>query len=141
MLIDILNVVVYVVIGQILMQFGSFCVDLAIPCDFPEEIKRGNKAVGFIMAGAFIAIGIIVKSAVMTITVAEVKETLLGGITSTVIYSLVGIILCVLGYLVTLLFNRRYNLNEEVGKGNAAAGIMIMGMFIGLGTIISGVIM
>ncbi|WP_410495319.1 DUF350 domain-containing protein [Cellulosilyticum sp. ST5] len=141
MLVDLLNVVIYSVIGVILMMIGCFLVDLAIPCDFPEEIKKGNQAVGFIMAGASIAIGIIVKSAVMSPAVATVVEqTLLEGITGTLLYSAAGIILCILGYLIMLLFNRKYNLNDEIGKGNTAAGIMIMGMFIGLGIVISGVI-
>lgn len=39
-----------------------------------------------------------------------------------------------------LFFNKRYNLNDEISKGNRAAGIMIMGLFIGLGIVISGVI-
>ena len=36
--------------------------------------------------------------------------------------------------------NKQYDLNTEVGNGNAAAGIMVFGMFVGLGLVISGVI-
>lgn len=141
MLVDLMNVTIYSVIGVILMIIGCFLVDLIIPCDFSEEIKKGNQAVGFIMSGASIAIGVIVKSAVMSpATTAVVEQTLVEGIIGTFIYSLIGIILCILGYLIMLLFNKKYNLNDEIGKGNTAAGIMIMGMFIGLGIIISGVI-
>lgn len=140
MLYDILNVVIYSVLGVVLMMIGSFLVDAAIPCDFPDEIKKGNEAVGYIMAGASIAIGIIVKSAVMDPTVEAVTSELVAGVVGTVVYSAIGIVLCILGYLIMLLFNRKYNLNDEIGKGNKAAGIMIMGLFIGLGIIISGVI-
>lgn len=141
MLVDLMNVAIYSVIGVILMIVGCFLVDLAIPCNFPEEIKKGNQAVGFIMAGASIAIGIIVKSAVMSpAATAVIEQTLVEGIIGTLLYSVAGIILCILGYLIMLLFNKKYNLNDEIGKGNTAAGIMIMGMFIGLGIVISGVI-
>ncbi len=143
MLVELINVAIYSVIGILLMMVGCFLVDLVIPCDFPEEIKKRNQAVGFIMAGASIAIGIIIKSAVMSPMIElskSVEEGLLDGIIGTLVYSASGIVLCVIGYLVMLLFNRKYNLNDEIGKGNTAAGIMIMGMFIGLGIVISGVI-
>ena len=141
MLVDLVNVVIYAVVGVILTILGCFLVDLVIPCDFPEEIKKGNQAVGFIMAGASIAIGTIVKSAVMSPSLENaVEQTLLEGVVGTLLYSAAGILLCIIGYLIMLLFNKKYNLNEEIGKGNAAAGIMIMGMFIGLGIVISGVI-
>lgn len=140
MLGDVMNILVYSVLGIILMMIGSFLVDLIIPCDFPEEIKKGNEAVGYIMAGASIAIGIILRSAVMDPTIETISQTLLGGIVGTILYSGVGIILCIIGYLVMLVFNKKYNLNDEIGKGNKAAGIMIMGLFIGLGIVISGVI-
>lgn len=140
MVVDFLNIVIYSAIGLLLMVLGSFLVDLAIPCDFPEEIKKGNQAVAYIMTGAYVATSIIIRNAVIDPTAAVVEKGLVSGVIGTVIYAVVGIILCILGYFVMLLLNRKYNLNEEVGKGNTAAGIMIMGLFVGLGIIISGVI-
>lgn len=55
-------------------------------------------------------------------------------------YFIVGIVFFMLGYIVVNALNRRYNLNEEIGKGNAAAGVMVFGIFIGLAVVISGVI-
>lgn len=140
MLYEIMNILIYAALGIVLMMIGSFLVDVIIPCDFPEEIKRGNEAVGYIMAGSSVAIGIILKSAVMEIQLAEVGQTLLEGVASTILYAVIGIVLCIMGYLVMQFFNRKYNLNDEIGKGNKAAGIMIMGLFIGLGIVVSGVI-
>ena len=51
-----------------------------------------------------------------------------------------GAIFLMLGYLLLKIINRKYDLNNEVGNGNAAAGIMVFGMFVGLGLVISGVI-
>ena len=44
------------------------------------------------------------------------------------------------GYKITSLFNRKYDLGNEVLKGNTAAGLVIAGLFIGIAIIISGVI-
>lgn len=137
---DVLITVIYSVVGLLLMIVGNFLIDLAIPCDFPEEIKKRNTAVGYIMAGASIGIGLIVRSAVMSPGVEVLEQTLMGGVISTVLYSALGIILCIVGYLGLVVLNRKYDLNKEIGEGNSAAGLMVMGMFIGLALIISGVI-
>lgn len=141
MLIDILNVAIYSVLGIILMIFGTFLIDLIIPCNFPEEIKKRNVAVGYIMAGASIAVGIILKSCVMSPTVVtQIEEKIVEGLVSSVVYFAVGMIFCMLGYVVINAFHRRYDLNNEIGEGNPAAGIMVCGLFIGLAIVISGVI-
>lgn len=123
------------------MLLGSFVVDLVIPCEFPTEIKKRNVAVGCVMAGISIGIGIIVKSAIMSPAGAAVQESLVSGVVSTVYYYVVGLVFCVIGYLMVNLVNKKYNLNKEIGDGNPAAGIMVAGLFIGLSIIISGVIL
>lgn len=123
------------------MLLGTFVVDLVIPCEFPAEIKKRNMAVGCVMAGISIGIGIIIKAAIMSPSVTAVHETLVSGVVSTVYYYAAGLVFCVIGYLVVNLINRRYDLNKEIGDGNPAAGIMVAGLFIGLSIIISGVIM
>ena len=45
-----------------------------------------------------------------------------------------------LGYVIIDKINRQYKLNDEIGNGNTAAGIMVAGIFIGLAIVISGVI-
>ena len=137
---EVMVIAVYSVLGIALMLVGNFLIDLIVPCHFPTEIKRGNKAVGWLSAGSFIGIGLILRNAVMSPAVQEVEKDLLSGITSSVIYFVVGIIFFMLGYVIVNIFNRKYDLNEEIGKGNAAAGIMVFGIFIGLALVISGVI-
>ncbi len=138
---DILDIAIYACIGTILMLVGNFLIDLMIPCHFPTEIQKGNKAVGWLSAGSFIGIGIILKAAISSPSAEVVQESLAEGIAGSVIYSITGIIFFILGYFVVNLFNRKYNLNEEIGKGNAAAGIMVFGIFVGLAIVISGVIL
>ncbi len=137
---DILQVSLYSVIGILLMMLGNFLIDLVVPCHFPTEIKRGNTAVGWLSAGSFIGVGLVLRSAIMSPAAEVVEETLIEGLTGSLLYFAVGIIFFILGYLGIGLLNKQYNLNEEIGKGNTAAGIMVFGIFVGLALVISGVI-
>ncbi|PRR84065.1 DUF350 domain-containing protein [Clostridium vincentii] len=137
---EIISTAIYSVLGIILMMVGTFLVDLIIPCDFPIEIKKRNVAVGYITAGSSIGVGIILKSAIVSPVGTQISETLIQGVGSTVLYALIGIAFFMLGYLVMKVANRKYDLNKEIGDGNPAAGLMVMGMFIGLSILISGVI-
>lgn len=139
---ELVGVSIYSVLGIILMLLGSFLVDLVIPCSFPEEIKKGNTAIGWISAGVYVAIGIIIRAAIASpsSSIREIEATLVGGLLSTVYYYALGAIFLMIGYVILKLINRKYDLNTEVGNGNAAAGIMVFGMFVGLGFVISGVI-
>lgn len=140
LLYDVLNIGIYSVLGIVLMLLGNFLIDLIVPCHFPTEIKRGNKAVGWLSAGSFIGIGIILRSAIISPAAEVVEENLITGIASTAIYFIIAIVFFMIGYVVVGLFNKKYNLNEEIGKGNMAAGTMVFGIFIGLALVISGVI-
>ena len=137
---ELVSVAIYSVLGIFLMLLGSFIVDLVIPCSFPEEIKKGNKAIGFISSGAYIAIGLIIKVAISGGAVNEVETSIISGVFSTIFYYALGVIFLVVGYLLLKVINKKYDLNAEVGNGNTAAGIMVFGMFVGLGLVISGVI-
>ncbi len=136
-----MEVAIYSCLGIVLMMFGNFLIDLIIPCSFPEEIKRGNKAVGFVSAGTNIGVGMLLKAAISSPAAADAaKETLLNGLVGSILYFVIGILFFMVGYLVIRFFNKKYNLNDEVGCGNTAAGIMVAGIFIGLAIVISGVI-
>lgn len=137
---DVLNVAIYSVLGIVLMLVGNFLIDLIVPCHFPTEIKKGNAAVGWLSAGSFVGIGMILRTVIMSPAAAAAEETLLTGLTSSILYFVVGILFFMLGYVVVLLFNKKYNLNDEIGNGNTAAGIMVFGIFVGLALVISGAI-
>lgn len=138
---DLLDIAIYSCLGVILMAAANFLVDLVIPCSFPEEIKKGNKAVGFVSAGINIGVGILLKAAIYTPTAAAAEESLFTGLISSILYFAAGIVFFILAYLAIKLINRKYELNSEIGKGNTASGIMVAGIFIGIAILISGVIM
>lgn len=137
---EITNIAIYSVLGIVFMMLGNFLIDLVVPCHFPTEIKKENQAVGWLSAGSFIAIGLILRTAIMSPSAEAVSESLASGILNTSLYFVLGVVFLILGYVVVSLFNKRYNLNEEIGNGNVAAGLMVFGIFIGLALVISGVI-
>ena len=140
-LMDILDVAIYSCIGIVLMLLGNWLIDLIIPCSFPEEIKKGNKSVGFVSAGTNIGVGILLRSAISSPAGEAVHESLVSGLMSSAAYFIIGIAFFMIGYVVLNFFHKQYNLNDEIGNANTAAGIMVAGIFIGLAITISGVIL
>lgn len=59
---QILETILYGVIGVVAMMVCTFIVDLFVPYDFPKEIKQKNTAAGFIMAGIYIGVAIIIRT-------------------------------------------------------------------------------
>lgn len=139
MLTVILETVVYLCIGLIMMMLGYWVIDLFIPVDFPQEIKEGNKSVGWVSAGIYAGFGYVIRSAIISISTGEATELLQGTI-NTVIYAVIGIIAFVFAYFVVDLVNKKFNFNEALKEKNEAVGIMIFGIFIGIAFIVSGVI-
>ena len=139
MLTTVIETVVYLSIGLVMMMLGHWIIDLVIPVDFPQEIKEGNKSVGWVSAGIYAGFGYVIRSAIISISTGEATELLQGTI-NTVIYAVIGIIAFVFAYFVVDLVNKKFNFNEALKEKNEAAGIMIFGIFIGIAFIVSGVI-
>lgn len=134
-----IETVVYLFVGLIMMMLGYFIIDLVIPVDFPQEIREGNKAVGWVSAGIYAGLGFVIRSAIITISTGDAAE-LLQGTLDTVIFSLIGIIAFVLGYFIVDIVNKKFNFNIALKEKNEAAGIMVFGIFLGVAFIVSGVI-
>ena len=139
MLTVILETIVYLCIGLIMMMLGHWIIDLIIPVDFPQEIKEGNKAVGWVSAGIYAGLGFVIRSAIITNAVSE-EMSLLAGSIDTVVFAVVGIAAFIIAYFMVDLVNRKFNFNVALKEKNEAAGIMVFGIFIGIAFIVSGVI-
>lgn len=137
---EIIGILIYLALGIGLMIIGSMLVDLIVPGYFPEEIKKGNNAIGLIMASISISVGIIFKASVASPVTESVELTLIQDIGVVGLYYILGILSLMAGYKITSLFNKKYNLDNEVLNGNTAAGLVVAGLFIGIAIIISGVI-
>lgn len=134
-----IETVVYLCIGLIMMMLGYWIIDLCIPVDFPQEIKEGNKAIGWVSAGIYAGLGFVIRSAIISNEVGE-AVTLLQGAIDTIIFAAIGIVAFILAYFVVDLVNRKFNFNVLLKEKNEAAGIMIFGIFVGIAFIVSGVI-
>lgn len=139
MLTIILETVVYLCIGLVMMMLGHWIIDLMIPVDFPQEIREGNKAVGWVSAGIYAGLGFVIRSAIISNAISE-EMALLAGSIDTVVYAIVGIITFIIAYFAVDIVNRKFNFNVALKEKNEAAGIMVFGIFMGIAFIVSGVI-
>ena len=139
MLTIILETVVYLCIGLVMMMLGHWSIDLMIPVDFPQEIREGNKAVGWVSAGIYAGLGFVIRSAIISHAISE-EMSLLAGSIDTVVYAIVGIITFIIAYFAVDIVNRKFNFNIALKEKNEAAGIMVFGIFMGIAFIVSGVI-
>ncbi|WAW15395.1 DUF350 domain-containing protein [Peptostreptococcus equinus] len=135
-----LELVVYVLVGIVVMLAGYFLIDFIVPCDFPKELKDGNKAVGWVSAGIYIGLGTIIHFAIKTLTIANKAPELINGVLDTVVYSVAGIVFFIAAYFLIDIVNKKYNFNVELEARNEAIGITVFGIFIGIALIVGGVI-
>lgn len=139
MLTILLETVVYLGVGLIMMMLGYWIIDLVIPVDFPQEIREGNKAVGWVSAGIYAGLGFVIRSAVISNEISEAVSLAEGSI-ETVVFAVIGIVAFVIAYFLVDLVNRKFNFNVALKEKNEAAGIMVFGIFLGIAFIVSGVI-
>ena len=139
MLSVVIETLVYLCIGLIMMMLGYFIIDLIIPVDFPQEIREGNKAVGWVSAGIYAGLGFVIRSAIITAEIGEATE-LLQGVIDTAVFAVIGIVAFILAYFIIDILNKKFNFNVALKEKNEAAGIMVFGIFLGIAFIVSGVI-
>ena len=73
-----IETMVYLCIGLIMMMLGYFIIDLLIPVDFPQEIREGNKSVGWVSAGIYAGLGYVIRSAIISMEIGKATELLQG---------------------------------------------------------------
>jgi len=62
---EIVSSIGYAALGLALMIICMFIFDLCVPYDFNKELKEKNVGAGFMIAGIFISVAIIVKTVIM----------------------------------------------------------------------------
>ncbi len=62
---EILSTLEYAGLGILLMLVGVWIFDLTVPYDFNKELKEKNVAAGYIIAGIYIAMAIIIRTVIM----------------------------------------------------------------------------
>ena len=132
--------VFYAAFGILLMVVSNIVIDLFIPGDFAEEIRRGNRAVAWLSAGSFIGIGEILRAVIMSPTYEALTTDFVQGVVASAIYAAVGILCFIVGFFIINAWHRKYKLAAEIQRGNTAAGIFVFGVFVGLSLVISGAV-
>lgn len=65
LLYEVVETILYGGLGLVLMLVSISVFDLAVPYDFKRELKEKNVASGFMMAGIFVAVAIIIRTVIM----------------------------------------------------------------------------
>ena len=130
----------YAAFGILLMIVSNIVIDLFIPGDFAEEIRRGNRAVAWLSAGSFIGIGEILRAVIISPASDAMALGFVQGVVASAVYAAVGILFFIIGFFVINAWHRKYALAEEIKRGNTAAGIFVFGIFVGLSLVISGAV-
>ena len=130
----------YAAFGILLMIVSNIVIDLFIPGDFAEEIRRGNRAVAWLSAGSFIGIGEILRAVIISPASDAMALDFVQGVVASAVYAAAGILFFIIGFFVINAWHRKYALAEEIKRGNTAAGILVFGIFVGLSLVISGAV-
>ena len=132
--------VFYAMFGILLMIVSNIVIDIFIPGDFSEEIRRGNRAVAWLSAGSFIGIGEILRAVIISPASDAMALDFVQGVVASAVYAAAGILFFIIGFFVINAWHRKYALAEEIKRGNTAAGIFVFGIFVGLSLVISGAV-
>lgn len=66
---------------------------------------------------------------------------ILGKILEMIIYVGIGLLFSLIGYKIfELMYKKHFNLSEEIDNHNKAIGVMLCGLFIAIGIIMTGVL-
>ena len=93
-----------------------------------------------ILLALFLAVILMPQSIALAQGPDGTEDLTIWGVLSTVVYGLIGIVLCILGYLA---FDRlaRLDLRRElVEDQNVALGIMLAGVFVGIAIVVAAAI-
>lgn len=64
LLTEVVSSVVFGLLGICVMMLSYKAIDWVIPADLNKEIEKGNVAAGIVIAGVFVAIAMIVSTAI-----------------------------------------------------------------------------
>ncbi|MCC2631600.1 MAG: hypothetical protein K0S20_299 [Patescibacteria group bacterium] len=95
-----------------------------------EELGRGNKAVGIVEMGAYIATGLMLNG-----TFSGDSPSLVNSIVSILLFATLGQ-LALFGLYSLIELRTPYNVDEEIKSGNTACAIIVAGELVALGIIL-----
>lgn len=119
-----------------LSVFGRFTKGI----DEEEELKKGNVAVGILLAAVILSIANVVQSGVVGMTIALTIKPTISAIVGGIIQVLVGIILAVIAIYIAInvLDKITKGIDEmaELKKGNVAIAILMAGVLLAVSFVV-----
>ncbi|MCL5045869.1 MAG: DUF350 domain-containing protein [Actinobacteria bacterium] len=124
-------ITVFSLVGIVLVGIQLFLFSLTVPYKIIAEIEEENPAIGWVIAGLLISSGLIVNSAMRH------NDSLV----NTILFSLAGSVLNILGYHIVEWATPHWSLNEAIDKHHKVSGAVIcFGVFVTVGLIVAGAI-
>ncbi len=119
-----------------LSVFGKFTKGI----DEEEELKKGNVAVGILLAAVILSIANVVQSGVVGLTIALTAEPSIPALVGGIIQVLVGIVLAVVAIYIAInvLDKITKGIDEmaELKKGNVAVAILMAGVLLAVSFVV-----
>jgi len=123
-------VILFSVVGTLLMFLQVFLFQLTYHHRIATELNEKNPAIAWVLAGLLISVGLVIHSAMAH------NASLL----SSVAYSILGMVLNILGYHVTEWISPRWNLAKSIHEHDVTGGVVVFGVFVAIGLVVSGAI-
>ncbi|BDG62062.1 DUF350 domain-containing protein [Caldinitratiruptor microaerophilus] len=114
--------------GMLLMLAAVIVFDLLSPVRVLRDVRAGNPAVGWTVAGLLVSTGIVMHSAMLHNS----------GWLQAVLYSALGIALEYAAFFLWELATPGWSLNRALEEGNTTVGIITCGLFIAIGLVVAG---
>lgn len=114
--------------GLLIMFVGLVLFDILVPFKLFAEVEAGNEAVGWLVAGFLISVGIVMSDAF--------RHNV--GLLQGVAYAVFGVLLNYLGFFLWEWLTPKWSLNQAIQKGSRAAGLVMFGISVAIGLVIVG---
>lgn len=125
----LIDTVIWWAVFFVVMVVAIKIFDLVTPYKLSQETKEKNGALGAVLGGLLIGIGIIIYNSMAH------SDTLLNAVT----YSATGFVLMLLSYFLYDLITPE-KINQEIDDHNLLVGYKIAGLFIAVALVVSGAI-
>lgn len=126
----IVNIAISMLAIVVLQMAGMYVFSIITPFQDMEELKRGNVAVGLVMAGEFLSTAMVLGIAAYTNS----------SIWHMALWFLIGYVCLVLTYWVFEWATPSIKVSEHLQQGNVAVGMLLAAVFIGIAFAISSLI-
>ena len=126
----IVNIAISMLAIVVLQMAGMYVFSIITPFQDMEELRRGNVAVGLVMAGEFLSTAMVLGIAAYTNS----------SIWHMALWFLIGYVCLVLTYWVFEWATPSIKVSEHLQQGNVAVGMLLAAVFIGIAFAISSLI-